>query len=118
VHLRVPFLRCYDIAMRDDLLELGERWFGYERELPQKKTFGCPSWYKGKKMFAFLYKDALGIKCHPKTVLQKIKHDPAVFSPFNPGDGVMKNWLMITRPDASEYEQDKAFIEACFAAME
>jgi len=104
--------------MRDDLLELGERWFGYERELPQKKTFGCPSWYKGKKMFAFLYKDALGIKCHPKTVLQKIKHDPAVFSPFNPGDGVMKNWLMITRPDASEYEQDKAFIEACFAAME
>ena len=104
--------------MRDDLLELGEKWFGFEMGLPQKKTFGCPSWYKGKKMFAFLYGDALGIKCHPKTVLQKIKHDPAAFSHFDPGDGVMKNWLMITRPEASEYEQDKPFVEACFAAME
>ncbi len=104
--------------MRDDLLDLGERWFGYELGLPQKKTFGCPSWYKGKKMFAFLYEDALGIKCHPKIVLQKIKTDPAVYAHFNPGDGVMKNWLMITRPEASEYEQDKPFVEACFAQME
>ena len=40
--------------MRDDLLELGERWFGLDMGLYQRKTFGCPSWYAGKKMFAFL----------------------------------------------------------------
>lgn len=105
--------------MRDDVLELGEKWFGYEMGLPQKKTFGCPSWYKRKKMFAFLYGDALGIKCHPEVVLQKIKSDPVAYAHFNPsGTGIMKNWLMITRPEASEYEQDKALIEACYGAME
>ena len=51
--------------MRDDLLDLGERWFGYEMGLAYRKTFSCPSWYKGKKMFAFLYEDALGVKCDP-----------------------------------------------------
>lgn len=104
--------------MRDDLLELGERWLGYEMGLPHRKTFSSPSWYKGKKMFAFLYGDALGVKCDPATVLEKIAEDPGVYAHFDPGGGVMKNWLMITRPEASEYDEDKPLIEKCFAAME
>lgn len=78
--------------------------------LLRKKTFGCPSWYKGKKMVAFIYEDALGIKLPPERVLEKIKDDADVYGHFNPGDGVMRNWLMITRPDASEYEADMDLI--------
>ena len=103
--------------MRDDLLDLGERWFGYEMGLAYRKTFSCPSWYKGKKMLAFLYEDALGVKCDPTLVKQKITENPDVYGHFNPGDGVMKNWLMITRPEANEYDEDKPLIDACFAAM-
>lgn len=103
--------------MRDDLLDLGERWFEAGMGLPRKKTFGCPSWYVGKKMFAFLYDDALGVKCDPELVKRKIAEDPAIYAHFNPGDGVMKNWLMITRPEASEYEEDRELVDACFAAM-
>lgn len=103
--------------MRDDLLDLGERWFEVEMGLLRKKTFGCPSWYVGKKMFAFLYEDALGIKCDAELVKRKIAEDPSVYAHFNPGDGVMKNWLMITRPEAEEYERDRALVDSCLTAM-
>lgn len=103
--------------MRDDLLELGERWFGHEMGLAYRKTFSSPSWYAGKKMFAFLYGDALGVKCDPETVKTKVAENPAVYGHFDPGGGVMKNWLMITRPEASEYDEDRALVDACFAAM-
>lgn len=103
--------------MRDDLVDLGERWFEAEMGLTRRKTFGCPSWYVGKKMFAFVYEDALGIKCDPDVVKKKIAESSDVYAHFNPGDGVMKNWLMITRPEASEYEEDRALVDACFAAM-
>lgn len=68
-------------------------------------------------MFAFLYEDALGIKADPTLVLEKIAENPDVYAHFNPGDGIMKNWLMITRPEASEYDEDRAMIDECFKAM-
>lgn len=103
--------------MRDDLFDLGERWFGFEMGLAHRKTFGCPSWYKSKKMFAFLYDDALGIKCDPDLVNEKVAEKPEVYGHFNPGDGVMKNWLMITRAEAREYDEDKPLVDKCFKAM-
>ncbi len=83
--------------------------------LRRRKTFGCPSWYKGKKMVAFLHEDALGIKLPPGRVLEKIKEDHDVYGPFNPGDGVMRNWLMIARPEAGEYDADMHLIAESLA---
>lgn len=97
--------------MRHDLLDWAEAYFQGELGLLPRKTFSCPSWYRGKKMFAFLYGDALGIKTTPQLVLQKIEQDPAVYSHFNPGDGIMKNWLMITYPEAAEYDAEREFME-------
>ncbi len=85
--------------------------------LLRKKTFGCPSWYKGKKMAAFIYEDALGIKLPPERVLEKIGEDPDTYGPFHPGDGVMRNWLMITRPEATEYAEDLDLIGESLARL-
>jgi len=75
-------------------------------------TFSCPSFYAGKKLFAFLYEDGLVVKTLPEIVKEKIHTDPSVYGHFSPGEGIMKNWLMITRPESSDYEQDKPEIEA------
>ncbi len=108
--LNLIALFVYDMH-RLDLEEWADVYFGGECGLSKRKTFSCPSYYRGKKMVAFLYHDALGIKLPPERVLQKIAEDSEVYSHFNPGDGIMKNWLLITRPDASEYEQEKYLIE-------
>ncbi len=83
----------------------------------KRKTFGCPSYYRGKKMCAFLYEDSLGIKLPPERVLQKIEDDPEVYGHFNPGDGIMKNWLMITHPEASEYESEQELLQESLAGI-
>jgi hypothetical protein len=98
--------------MRADLEEWADRVFSGELRCAKRKTFSSPSWYRGKKMLAFLHGDALGIKLPPERVLEMIASDPDVFGPFNPGrDVIMRNWLMITRPEAEEYEQDRPLIE-------
>jgi hypothetical protein len=96
---------------RPDLEAWADDRFLADPSFAKRKTFGCPSYYRGKKMFAFIYEDALGIKLPPQRVLEKIKEDPDVYAPFSPGDGVMKNWLMITLPEAEEYEREWPLIE-------
>lgn len=34
-----------------------------------------------------------------------------VYSYFNPGDGIMKNWLVITYPEAEDYEHERERIQ-------
>ncbi len=63
-------------------------------------------------MFAFLYQDGLGIKLNPKKVVQQISANPEKYFPFNPGDGTMKNWLIIICPEALDYQEEKPMIES------
>ncbi len=102
---------------RADLEEWADNLFLTEYKLLKRKTFSCPSYYKGKKLFTFIYKDGLGIKLSPEKVLQKIAENPEVYSHFHPGDGVMKNWLIITYPEASEYDQEKGMIEQALQSL-
>lgn len=99
---------------REDLAEWADAYFIDGLRLQKRTTFGCPSYYSGRKMFAFLYQDCLGVKCDPAEVEQLVKSDSEVYRHFNPGDGVMRNWLMIARPEATEYAADTARIEHCY----
>lgn len=103
----------YTIPMaRADLEEWADDLLVERFKMHKRKTFGCPSYYPTKKMFAFIYEDALGVKCDPKLVLLKIKENPNVYAHFNPGDGIiMKNWLMITYPEADEYNAEIPLME-------
>ncbi len=92
---------------RADLEEWADAFFQGELGLPKKKTFGCPSYYVGRSMLAFLYKDGLGVKADPDEVLRYIQSDPDTYRPFNPGDGTMKNWLIIVHPEAAQYDDER-----------
>lgn len=102
---------------RPDLEEWADHLFLPE-DLSKRKTFGCPSYYRGRKMVAFLYEDALGIKLSPERVAEKIAEDREVYAHFNPGDGVMKNWLMITHGEAREYETEMELIRESLAHVQ
>jgi|GEM_PF-2400592 len=95
---------------RPDVEEWADTLFLLEEGLAKRKTFSCPSYYVGKKMFAFLYEDALGVKCDPDVVKEKVAVNPEVYGHFNPGDGIMKNWLMITYPEANDYDAEREFL--------
>ena len=103
---------------REDLEEWADDVFLGRFGLAKRKTFSCPSYYLNGKMFAFLYHDALGVKLPPEQVLAKIAENRDVYAHFNPGDGVMKNWLMITYPEAVEYDAELPLIEHAFALMQ
>ncbi|HRH93717.1 MAG TPA: hypothetical protein PKV72_04275, partial [Candidatus Peribacteria bacterium] len=72
---------------RADLEEWADAFFQGELGLPKKKTFGCPSYYAGRSMLAFLWNDGLGIKLSPEQVASYIRKDPDTYRPFNPGEG-------------------------------
>lgn len=103
---------------RPDLEEWADRLFVDQWNLAKRKTFSAQSYYLGKKMFAFIYKDSLGIKLDPKTVQAKVASDADVYAHFSPGQNVvMKNWLMITRDEARLYDEHLALIEEAYAAF-
>ncbi len=95
---------------REDLLDWARETFR-PLGLRERKTFSCPSFYVGKKLFAFLYEDGLCIKLPPDHVLAAIEADPEIYHHFSPGDGIMKNWLLMVHPEASEYEAERERIE-------
>ncbi len=102
---------------RDDLEEWADAFFLGDPRFAKRQTFGCPSYYVGKKMFAFLYEDGLGIKLDPDSVRAKVEANPDAYRHFNPGDGVMKNWLIVVRPDARDYDDERPLIEHALDAF-
>ncbi len=102
---------------RDDLEPWTDDFFVGEHGLLKKKTFGCPSYYVGRKLLAFIWKDGLGIKLDPAEVLRHIAKDPDAYRPFNPGDGTMKNWLVIVHPEAGDYDAERPLFERALQAV-
>jgi len=96
---------------RFDLEKWCDDFFGEQKQFGKRKTFGCPAYYFGKKMVVFCYQDGIGIKLPPERVLEKITENTEIYSPFNPGDGVMKNWLIITHAETEEYEREIPLFE-------
>ncbi len=107
------------VAMRDDLLEWADVRFLSDPSFSKRKTFGEPSYYLRKKLFAFVFEDGLCIKLPPERVREKIAEDPDIYSEFAPmeGGGVMKNWLLIRLPEADDYASQEPLFAEAFAAF-
>lgn len=67
-------------------------------ELPdvrRGRMFGVPAFYAGKKMFACVYGDIIGIKV-PEDVARRLLED-ARFAPFQPyGKPKMREWVQFS----------------------
>jgi hypothetical protein len=102
---------------RQDIEEWADSLYQGKLGCGKRKTFGCPAYYKGKKMAAFLYEDGLCVKVSGDVFEAKRAEDLDVFQEFAPMGKPMKNWLLIVRPEASEYEQDVPLMEEAFAML-
>ena len=69
------------------------------------KMFGFPAYFIGKKLFACVYGDGVGVKL--ATVLaEELLTRPDVI-PFKPyGKPRMKNWVQINRSHSEDYADD------------
>jgi hypothetical protein len=69
------------------------------------KMFGFPAYYVGKKLFASLYENGVGLKLPAETVSALL--DGQTFIPFQPlGRRVMREWVQICRADSAGYTAD------------
>lgn len=96
---------------RGDLEFWSDEYFVELHGLKKRKTFGHPAYYLGKKMFSFVYDDGIVIKQDPKKVQALLESNPDRYKPFNPGDGRMKNWVLIVRTEDFEYGDECALME-------
>ncbi len=77
------------------------------------KMFGYPAYFKGRKLFACVYEDGVGIKV-PEDLAERLLSRPDV-SPFRPmGKPKMHNWVQITHGNSAEYRTDA---EVFYAAV-
>ena len=75
------------------------------------KMFGVPAYYVGKKLFACVYENGVGLKVSAETAARLIGRDG--ISPFVPmGRRQMKEWIYLTRPTASAFLEDRALLES------
>jgi hypothetical protein len=69
------------------------------------KMFGFPGYYVGKKLFASIYEDSVGLKLPADRVGALL--DGKIYIPFVPmGKHVMREWLQICHPDSLTYQTD------------
>ena len=74
------------------------------------KMFGYPAYFIGKKLFACVYEDSVGVKLPFALANSLIGRDG--IAPFVPmGRHRMKEWIQLTRKSPGEYEQDREIFE-------
>jgi hypothetical protein len=74
------------------------------------KMFGYPAYFIGKKLFACVYEDAVGIKL-PLEKASFLIGQPGI-TPFVPmGRHRMKEWVQITRANPADYPSDRAIFD-------
>jgi TfoX/Sxy family transcriptional regulator of competence genes len=75
------------------------------------KMFGYPAYYVGKKLFACVYENGVGLKLPASQVT--ILLDGQTYTPFQPmGRHVMKEWVQINRAEPADYQLDEALFAA------
>lgn len=74
------------------------------------KMFGYPAYFIGKKLFACVYEDSVGIKL-PLGKVQSLLGQAGI-TPFVPmGRHVMKEWVQLTRVDPDDFRKDMDIFE-------
>lgn len=104
-------------SYRPDLELWVDNYFQGIVGLSKRKTFGKPSYYLGKQLFAFVFDDGIVIKTGKAKAAELIAAFPQKYSYFEPGDGKMKNWILIVRSEDFEYEQEIPLIEASLESL-
>jgi TfoX/Sxy family transcriptional regulator of competence genes len=75
------------------------------------KMFGYPAYYVGKKLFACLYENGVGIKVPEDLAEELIKTEGVTnFQPM--GRAKMKQWIQINRQKPDDYLKDKEILKA------
>ena len=73
------------------------------------KMLGHPAYYVGGKLFASLYMESVCIKL-PRPRVEELQKNEG-YSPFQPMGRTMKEWIMITHKNSSDYLEDKAVFQ-------
>jgi TfoX/Sxy family transcriptional regulator of competence genes len=80
-------------------------------EVTSGKMFGYPAYYAGKKLFACLYENGVGIKVPEDLAEELIKTEGIInFQPM--GRAKMREWIQINRENPSDYYKDKEILKA------
>ena len=70
------------------------------------KMFGYPAFFVGRRMFACVYGDGVGLKLPAHRANELIEADSA--APFQPyGKSKMREWVQITRARSEDYSADR-----------
>jgi hypothetical protein len=75
------------------------------------KMFGYPAYYVGKKLFACVYEDGVGLKVPQGLAEELVKTEGITY--FQPmGRAKMKEWVQINRLEPNDYLKDKDIFSA------
>ena len=100
---------------REDIVEFLDERLAHYPEVSAKKIFGHPGYSLENRVFTFAYGDGLCIKLPRDLYEQVLTRDDT--TPFMPGNDTrsMGTWVVISRPEAVEYDEDWELIEIAMA---
>lgn len=100
---------------REDIVEYLEERMVHFPEVAAKKIFGHPGFSLENRVFAFAYEDGLCLKL-PQPLYTEVLTQEDIH-PFMPGNDSrpMGTWVVISRPDTADYDDDWELIETAMA---
>ncbi|MCF7796413.1 MAG: hypothetical protein K9N11_01170 [Lentisphaeria bacterium] len=103
------------VDYRFDLVDYLDERFAHYPEVENRKIFGHPGYSLQGRVFVFAYDDGLCMKL-PRDLYEKTltRDDTKAFMPGN-DTRPMGTWVVISRPDAQEYDADWELIETAMA---
>ena len=80
-------------------------------EVREGRMFGLPAWFVGRRMFACVHGEGVGLKLPEAEATALLKRTNVVrFQPY--GKAPMREWVQIDRKRATDYRRDRATLEA------
>ena len=79
-------------------------------EVREGRMFGHPAWFVGRRMFACVYGDGVGLKLPEAEAAALLKRATVVrFQPY--GKAPMREWIQVNRARPADYRRDRATLE-------
>ena len=80
-------------------------------EVREGRMFGHPAWFVGRRMFACVYGEGVGLKLPEAEATALLKRAHVVrFQPY--GKAAMREWVQLNRARPADYRRDRATLEA------
>jgi len=78
-------------------------------EVRAGRLFGLPAWFVGKTLFAYVYKEGVGIRL--PAAAQVLIADPHVTPAPRPGRMPLIEWVSVNHPRSEDYYSERATFE-------